>query len=161
MNRAVLDVAALEERARTSHRQALIVVGAITSSLFVYAIVVELVSRSGASFGGAGAPEVLRWAFYAVAVTMVFTSHVVKSIMLRGIGDVDPEQAFARLTTAHIVTAAMAEAPAVLGLVLFILDRRFYVDFYILCLVALYLLFRHFPRYAPWESAVRRYQASL
>jgi len=131
----------------------------MTAGLLVYAFLVEWLRRSGTLPGG-GVSEVVRWAFYAVAVTMVFTSHVVKSIMLRGPDAGSPDAALARLTTAHVVTAAMAEAPAILGFVLFVLDRRFYTDFYILSLVSLYLLVRHFPRFGSWESIVRRHRAA-
>ena len=55
---------------------------------------------------------------------------------------------------------SMAEVPAILGFVLFFLGPRFYRDFYILSLISLCVLFRHFPRYGLWESTMRRHMVS-
>jgi hypothetical protein len=146
-----------EARVRAAHRQATIIVGAMTASLFVYAAVVEIIGRTAAVGSGAEPPEVIRWAFYAIAVSMVFTSHVAKAFMLRGFQARTVDEILARLTTANVVTAAIAEAPAVLGFVLFFLSPRFYSDFYILEVISLYLLVRHFPRYDNWERVIRQH----
>jgi hypothetical protein len=53
------------------------------------------------------------------------------------------------------MTAAFAEGPAVLGLGLFLITRS-RADFYILLVVAAYLLVRHLPQQAAWEVYVRR-----
>jgi hypothetical protein len=145
----------VETRARTAHRQASIIVGSLIASLFVYAIVVELLSRSDSLPEPLSPPEAIRWAFYAVAVAMVFMSHVVKAFMLRGFHTANVEELLARLTTANIITAAFGEVPAVLGFALYFVGR-FYTDFYILSLISLYLMFRHFPRYAQWEKLIRQ-----
>jgi hypothetical protein len=50
--------------------------------------------------------------------------------------------------------AALAEASAVLGLVLFVLAGR-RQDFYLLAGWSLVLQLAHFPRYARWEEAAR------
>ena len=60
----------------------------------------------------------------------------------------------ARLRTGAVTAAALAEAPAVLGLVLFLLGGR-RVDFYLLAGWSLLLQWFHFPRYERWEEAVR------
>ena len=145
----------IETRARTAHRRATIIVGAITGSLFVYAALVEVLSRTNAVEAGPASPEAVRWAFYAIAVSMVFASHVVKAFMLRGARAGGVDELLARLTTANVVTAAIAETPAILGFVLFFISRRYYSDFYILALISLYLLVRHFPRYGQWERMIR------
>jgi hypothetical protein len=146
-----------DARVRAAHRQATLIVGAMTASLAVYAAVVEVVGRSGAVVTGTNPPEVLRWAFYAVAAGMVFMSHLAKAFLLRGLREAGVDEILARLTTANVVTAALAETPAVLGLVLFFLSPRYYADFYILEAIALYLLVRHFPRLGAWRNTVHRY----
>jgi hypothetical protein len=130
--------------------------GSMISSLFVYALVVEVLSRSRGVEAATSAPEVLRWAFYAVAVAMVFMSHVAKAFMLRGAGAGGEEQLVARLMTATVVTAALAETPAILGLVLYVVGG-YYTDFYFLALISLYLLMRHFPRWGQWEQRLQRH----
>lgn len=145
----------VETRARTAHRRAAIMVGSLIASLFVYAIVVELLSRSESLPEPPSAPEVIRWAFYAVAVAMVFMSHLVKAFMLRGFRTASVDELLARLITSNIITAAFAEVPAVLGFVLYFLGR-YYTDFYVLLVISLYLMFRHFPRYGQWEKLIRQ-----
>lgn len=152
-----MNVTSSEERVRASHRRATIIVGAMTASLFVYAAVVEITSRSGEVLPGANPPEAIRWAFYAFAVAAVFISHVAKAFMLRGFRAAGIDEVLAQLTTANVVTASVAESPAVAGLVLFFLDRDYYADFYILALISFYLLVRHFPRYGAWERLVREH----
>jgi hypothetical protein len=90
---------------------------------------------------------------------MVFLTHLVKGFMLRGPRAAGADEMLARLTTAHIVAGALSETPAILGLILFFLGRQFYSDFYILSLISLYLLIRHFPRYARWEQILGAYAA--
>jgi hypothetical protein len=52
------------------------------------------------------------------------------------------------------VAAALAEAPAVLGLVLFLLAGH-RADFYLLAGWTLLLHLSHFPRYERWEQETR------
>lgn len=144
-------------RVKAAHRRVVVIVGAMLTSLFVYAVVVEMINRSGTIERGTAAPDAVRWVFFAVAVTMVFLSHLVKGFMLRGPRPAGADEMLARLTTAHIVAGALSETPAILGLVLFFLGRQFYSDFYILSLISLYLLMRHFPRYARWEQLLGPY----
>jgi len=60
----------------------------------------------------------------------------------------------ARLRTGALVAAALAEVPAVLGLVLFVLAGR-RADFYLLAGWSLLLQLVHFPRQERWEEAAR------
>jgi hypothetical protein len=60
----------------------------------------------------------------------------------------------ARLRTGAITAASLAEAPAVLGLVLFLLAGR-RQDFYLLAGWSLLLHLFHFPRRERWEEAAR------
>jgi hypothetical protein len=85
---------------------------------------------------------------------MVFASTVLKGTILRN-APASGDLRLQRLRTASIITAAFAELPAIFGLVLFILGRQS-SDFYILLVVSLYMLVRHFPRREQWEAYVRR-----
>jgi hypothetical protein len=50
---------------------------------------------------------------------------------------------------ASVLTSALAEVPALFGLVLFLMSGL-NVDFYVLTFVSLVLMFMFFPRYAGW-----------
>jgi hypothetical protein len=56
-----------------------------------------------------------------------------------------------RLSRASVVTSALAEIPAVLGLVLFLLTGLSR-DFYPLLFVSLFLEFMYFPRLRVWQD---------
>lgn len=150
--------APVAERVRAAHRRAVFVVGAMAASLIVYAILVEALGRTGVITRTSSASELLRLVFYAVAVSMVFISHVLKAFMLRNFRAAGAEEALARLTSVSVITGAVSETPAVLGLVLFFIGA-YYTDFYFMLIISAYLLARHYPRYSTWEQFVRRQAA--
>lgn len=149
---AVLDVP--DHKIEIAHRQATIITGAIGGSLVLYAAMIEVLRRSLPAQVEFASFEMLRIALFAVAGALVFTSTVLKGALLRN-PPAHGDLRIARLRTASIITAAFAEVPAIFGLVLFILGRET-SDFYILLVVSIYMLVRHFPRREQWESYVRR-----
>jgi hypothetical protein len=141
------------ERINAAFKQTRMIVLAIAASLPVYVLVAELTSRSMPA-ATVPAPTALRYTFFGVAVLFIFTATIIKSALLRSV-PLTPEARLARLRVASIVTAAFAEGPAVLGLALFMITRS-RGDFYILLVVAAYLLVRHLPQQAAWELYVGR-----
>jgi len=141
------------EKITLAFRQARMITLSMAATLPAYAIVVEILRHSQpvASIGGTG---VLRITCFVLAGVFIFTATVVKGTLLRT-APPDPAMRLARLRVASIVTAALSEGPAVLGLMLFIVSRS-RSDFYILLVVAAYLLVRHLPLQAAWEVFVRR-----
>lgn len=142
------------DRINAAHRSARSIAFAIFASLPMYALVVEILHRTQPSVAPVAASSVLRITFFALAGVFIFTATVVKGVLLRSVPS-DAESRLSRLRIASILTAALAEAPAVLGLVLFMISRS-RTDFYILLVVAAYLLVRHLPQQAAWELYVRR-----
>jgi hypothetical protein len=138
---------------RTAHRNASYVVYAIMGSTLVYVAVVEWIHRTRGVTTVADLPEVVRFVLYGVAISMVFFTQIVRGLMLRGMPR-DLDAAVQRLYVASVITAALAEAPAMMGLVLFLVWGQ-YTDFYILLFVSLYLFVRHFPRFGTWEKVGR------
>ena len=142
------------EDLRRTYRETAIVCGAMVASVLLYAIVVEVL-RTQLPPGGVGAGvnvDVLRYAFYLLAgiegLAIPFVRRAVEA------GSAARGRLPARLRTGALVAAALAEAPAVMGLVLFLLAgaRR---DFYALAGWSLLLQLFHFPRYERWEGAAR------
>lgn len=125
-------------------------------SLVVYVGLVEWMHRTRDASALTPLPEVARFVLYGVAISMVFFTQIARALMLRGLPR-SLDMAVQRLYVASVVTAALAEAPALMGLVLFIVWGQ-YSDFYILLFVSLYLFVRHFPRFGTWEKVGRYVQ---
>jgi F0F1-type ATP synthase membrane subunit c/vacuolar-type H+-ATPase subunit K len=144
------------EDLRRTYRETAIVSGALGASTLIYAVIVEVLrTRARLPPGGAGAAvnvAVLRYAFYFLAgvegLAIPFVRRAVEAgPALRG-------SLLARLRTGSIVGAALAEVPAILGLVLFLLAGA-RADFYALAGWSLVLQLFHFPRYERWEESAR------
>ena len=139
---------------RRTYRETTIVCGAMVASILIYAVVVEVL-RTQLSPGGVGAAaeaDVLRYAFYLLAGVGGLVIPLIRRTVEAGPGT--RGSALARLRAGALVTASVAEAPAVLGLVLFLLAGR-RQDFYPLAGWSLLLHLFHFPRYERWEEAAR------
>lgn len=137
---------------RRIYRETAIVCGAMVASVLIYAVVVEGL-RGRLPPGGAGAglvPDVLRYALYVLAgvegLAIPYARRAAEAVV-RG-------HVLARLRAGALVAASLAEAPAVLGLVLFLLAGR-REDFYVLAGWSLLLHVVHFPRVERWEEAAR------
>lgn len=142
------------EKINAAHKQTLLIYAGIASSLPVYAIMVEVMRHSQPAELTVAPISILRITFFVLAGIFVFTSTVIKGMLLR-MAPADPVARLARLRVASIVTAAFAEGPAVLGFALFIIARQ-RMDFYILLVVAAYMLVRHLPQQGAWQIYVRR-----
>jgi hypothetical protein len=142
-----------------ARRNTATIVGAFGVSVLSSLVVVEVVRRTSPPPVEMPGMDMIRIAMFAAAGVMIFTSTVLKSLLMRN-PPPDPAQRLARARTATLVAAGMAEIPALLGLVLFLLGRTAN-DFYILAVVSLYMLVRHFPRREPWDAYVQRGGTSL
>ena len=115
------------------------------ASLFIYALVAEILSGQVQNFPLQMTQSAdytkLRYIFYGVAIIMVVLIRSMRRTLLKK----------TPLYTAAIITAAICEAPAILGLVLLMLSG-IKKDFYFLLIISLFLLFMYFPRYSHWEQ---------
>jgi hypothetical protein len=141
------------QRIEAAHRQAMLLTGLIGATLVFFAIVVEVLKRTLPPPAPIAGLDTLRIVLFALAGVAIFTATVLKGVMLRRVAATG-EARIAQLRTTAVLSAAFAELPAVLGLVLFVVGRRT-GDFYILLAVALYMLVRHLPRREAWENYVR------
>jgi hypothetical protein len=140
----------IEPRLRAAHKQATLIMYAVMATLVIYVAVVEWINRTRDVLETEALPEVARFILYGVAISMVFLTQIVRALVLRGIPR-ELDAALQRLNLASVITGVLAETPALMGLVLFIVWGQ-YTDFYILLFVSLYLFVRHFPRYGTWEK---------
>jgi len=146
-----------ESDLKSVFRTTLIINVAMVASLFLYALMVELIKaqlRPFPGFASGARPEIWRYVFYAAAVGAVVLVRFVGRAMLKTFPEESAHQLIARLGRATVMTAALGELPALFGFFLFFLTG-FSRDFFILMFVSLFLEFMYFPRLKVWQDAVR------
>ena len=124
---------------------------AMIAAVFVYAGVVEIIKWKLAPFAGFAKldPEtvaLLKYAFLALAAAQFGVIKAVQKFL--------PARSVDNLSQAAVITFALCEAVAVLGLVLFLLAGQG-LDFYIFMVISLGFFTLFFPKYDQWEQRVR------
>jgi len=124
---------------------------ALIISVFLYAVVVEVVKRYAAPFlGFAGLTpaqaQMLKYVFVALALGHFFLIKFIQKILASG--------SVQRLFTAAVVTFALCEAVAIFGLVLFLLAGNS-LNFYLFMFLSLFYFWFFFPKYQEWEDKLR------
>ena len=124
---------------------------AMIAAVFVYAGVVEVIKWQWAPFAGfAGLPprqtDLLKYIFLAMAAAQYGAIKLLQKIV--------PARSADNLPQAAIITFALSEAVAILGLVLFLLAGNA-MDFYIFMVISLGFFYLFFPKYEQWEQVVR------
>jgi hypothetical protein len=124
---------------------------AMIASVFVYAGVVELIKWQMAPFNGfarldPGTASLLKYVFIAIAAAQYGIIKVVQRIL--------PAKSADNLPQTAIITFALCESVAVLGLSLFLLAGQ-PTDFYIFMAISLGFFYLFFPKYEQWEAAVK------
>ena len=121
---------------------------AMIAAVFVYAGVVELIKWQLAPFAGFAQLDprtlgLLKYVLLAIAATQFGTIKLVQKIL--------PARSVDNLPQAAIITFALCESVAVLGLVLFLLGGNS-LDFYVFMLISLGFFYLFFPKYDQWEQ---------
>ena len=124
---------------------------AMIASVFVYAGVVEVIKWRMAPFAGFATldpPTVafIKYAFLALAAAQFGIIKALQKIL--------PTRSVENLSLAAIITFALCESVAVLGLVLFLLAGQG-MDFYIFMVISLGFFYLFFPKYEQWEERLR------
>jgi len=127
--------------------------GAMMVSVLLYAVVVEIIKLQWQSTGQLppqpAAP--MKEVFYGAALFFLFVIRLVrKAILKKNRGD-DYRTLLHKLKLSNLITFVLCEAPALVGLVLFI-RNGLYKEFYILAVCSLLVMFIYFPRYRHWEA---------
>ena len=121
---------------------------AMIAAVFVYAGVVELIKWQLAPFAGFAKLDprtagLLKYGFLALAAAQFGIIKVVQKVL--------PTRSADNLTQAAVITFALCEAVAVLGLVLFLLAGNA-LDFYVSMVISLGFFYLFFPKYEQWEQ---------
>jgi hypothetical protein len=124
---------------------------AMIAAVFVYAGLVEVVKWQWSPFSGfaklpPATADLLRYIFLALAAAQYMIIKIVHKIVLA--------QSLDNLPQAAIITFALCEAVAILGLALFLLSGNSQ-DFYIFMALSLLFFYLNFPKYDQWETLVK------
>lgn len=138
----------------TAYRNAAIVCGAMAASTVLYALVVAVISVLQPPFEGfapGAQPSILRSVLWTMALVEAGLIGLVRRALLARWRAEGPAVQARRLITTAVVTAALAEVPAILGLALFMLSGL-RGDFYALLSLSLALQAVYFPRLGGWRE---------
>lgn len=139
-------------------RTTIFVNGAVVASLFLYALMVELIRSQLNPFPGLIVSGVrhqtLRYLFFGAAAGAVILVRLAGRSTQKATPGGDLHHLISRLSRTSVITAALGELPAVLGFVLFLMTG-FSRDFYLLLCGSLFLEFMYFPRFRVWQDFVR------
>jgi len=129
---------------------------ALIGSVFLYAVVVQVLIWTLAPFSGfaslePGQAQVLKYVFMALALGHFFLIKFMQKMLAAG--------TVARLFQAAVVTFALSEAVAVFGLVLFLLTGNS-LDFYLFMFLSLFYFWFFYPKYQDWEAQMQAPPAS-
>jgi hypothetical protein len=120
-------------------------------SLVVYVVVVEIIRLGDRAPIAPGVLQVVRLASFAAGLAVFVAARVARRAMLRKTPTDPLEVLLARLTRVSVVTAALSEAPAVLGLALFFVGGR-RTDFYVMAVLSVVMFAMYFPRMSVWKD---------
>ena len=137
-----------------AYKQTRTVAIAIVAALPIYVVVAEILTRNATRTELPDTLGTLRIVMFVVAGMVIFTTTLIKGILLRS-APADAPGRLARLRTATIVALGLSEMPAIFGLILVLLGST-RSDFYMLLAISGYMMVRHFPRHGAWEEYVRR-----
>jgi len=143
---------------KKSFRTTVIASGAMLISLFFYVLMVELAKSQLRPFRGIVSSGVrsqtLRYVFFGAAVLAVVLVRIAGRARLKSTPGESFVHLLSRLSRTAVTAAALAELPAVLGFLLFLLTGLSR-DFYVLLFCSLVLEFIYFPRLRDWQDIVR------
>jgi hypothetical protein len=142
-----------------AYRNAAITCGAMVASTVLYAVVVAGISLTqapfdgfaGEAFAGRLEPSGLRVALWTGAVFEAGLIGILRRTLLARSRAGGVSAQARRLTRTAVITSALAEVPAILGLTLFMLSGL-RGDFYALFALSIALQALYFPRLDGWRA---------
>ncbi len=128
---------------------------AMIAALVLCPLIVEIVKMNNASFAGF-APHTasqIRDLVYGLAILLPLCIRTFRKVILKRGRSSDWKDLAGRLRAATAITILIAEMPAMLGLLLFLLGG-FYREFYIALAYSLLVILAYFPRHDRWEKSL-------
>jgi F0F1-type ATP synthase membrane subunit c/vacuolar-type H+-ATPase subunit K len=129
------------------------------TSLFIYLVVANVVERQVSREVSDG----VFFIFIGISVVLFFMIRIVNAAMLGSGGErtgpaaAENPAAIQKLQAAAMVTFALCEVPAVIGLVLYFIGGNM-TNFYLFLMISLFCFAAYFPRFSQWEEWYRKQQ---
>lgn len=146
---------------KKTYRLAVFIGIAMIGSIFVYAGLVEAIRVGYIPWKSPiltpDKAKILKYILLGIPLMEFFLIKFIRQAILQEKQETKlekPSALFQRLVSASIITYALCEAVAILGLVLFILTGN-YLDFYIFLVISLIYIAIYFPRYSHWEEWIK------
>ncbi|MDH4217249.1 MAG: hypothetical protein OEZ52_11025 [Candidatus Aminicenantes bacterium] len=130
---------------------------AFMATLIIYAFTVEILRGNLQDFQGFAQNANFSWIryiFYGMVLAQVFIIRFIRNILSKRMTSGEERILIGHLNRASVISSALCEVPAVLGVVLFFIIGTAR-DFYVLLFVSLVLFVLYFPRYANWEEWIK------
>jgi hypothetical protein len=129
---------------------------AMIAALVLCPIAAEIVRMSYGSFAGLSpqAAHRVKEFVYGLAIILPLCIRSIRKAILKRSKSSEVKVLAHKLRTATVITMLVAEMPAILGLLLFLLGG-FYREFYIALAYSLLVMFVYFPRRHFWERFLR------
>ena len=144
---------------QSGFKTAVIISAAFIGTLFIYALVADFIKRIDSPFmgfvSGTEFPSSTRYVFYAISFLLFVLIPKIRRLFLDRLPSLKPDRRTPLLIKTQIITNALCELPANLGLVLFLLNGSGR-DFYLLLGISLVLLLIFFPRLSIWNDLMSR-----
>lgn len=147
----------ISEELRRAYRLNVMLGIVIFAALLIYVIIVEFIKASFKPFTGLVQVSnilIIRYLFYGIAILLIILLRLLRQALLHKKSVDAPRALVQRLSQTSILTLAICEVPALLGLLLFLL-AGLSRDFYFLNIIAAILVFMNFPRLKQWEEWIR------
>jgi hypothetical protein len=144
----------IQDELRRHLRTVSLIGASIITSLLIYLGLEEFVRarfKPFYGFAGISGLQPIRYGFFALAAAALVLILVLRHALLKRTPGDNRKTALHRLERATLLTLVLAEVPALLGLVLFLLGGL-KADFYILLSTSMILVIMFFPRRSGWEE---------
>jgi len=128
---------------------------AMIAALVLCPITVEIVRMSNPSFSGFAhqTASQVRDFIYGIAIISPLCIRTMRKAILKHGRPSDLNALLSKLATVAILTVLVAEIPAILGFLLFLLGG-FYKEFYIALAYSVLVILAYFPRVNQWEKSL-------
>lgn len=147
---------------KKAHQMSAVIHIAFMATLVIYILIVEILRGSLQDFRRSTESINLAWVryiFFALGLAQIFFIRFMRETLSRGMTSANARVLIAHLNRISILSSALCEVPAFLGLVLFFIGSSTR-DFYVLTFISVVLFVLYFPRYPNWEEWIRN-RASL
>jgi hypothetical protein len=142
---------------RKAHQMSVVLHIAFMATIVIYAVIVEILRGSLQDFRGFTENVNLAWIryiFFALGLAQIFFIRFMRDTLSKRMTSADVRGLIAHLTRISIISSALCEVPAFLGLVLFFFGSSTR-EFYVLIFISVVLFILYFPRYSNWEEWVK------